>query len=770
MFRPGDRLDHYRIERHLGTGGFGEVWLARESITDRPIALKFVSPGVASEDNIVRLERETALLARLDHPAIVTYAGRGYHQHLPYLATEFIQGPTLATLIVQGGRMDEVQVLRIAVQVAEGLGYAWDTAEIIHRDLKPENILVDVAHSDDQDGVRIKIIDLGLALGRRLFDAADADLEAEDREARRAERRIAAGTPMTMSPEQIQGGDLTVRSDMYALGVVMYHLLTGQPPFAGAQDDVVRAHLKLQPRDLVQVLPGIQPQTSAIVHRLLNKLPEGRYRDWAGCAASLRAVLHRLAPPRPVTARVSARIRPARPVSTPTGVSTATGDLPPVMPAPAAVIPVPAGMPAALPGVPVAPMMAAELAAAAARAPVPAVEDGLTPEQRAAVWSWLFRHPAVVAAAVQPAEPVHPGGPVVATPAHGQPRLPPAAGPGHPAVPAGGAPVPPPNAGGDPNPRPLSDLVPFLSTQPARPAAPVQAAPVPPAPGPAAPVAAVPASAAETAPEPTEASRELPADLVQMLVGAVHELVCGRVAAAPTAPEPLTRRFTARLRRLVAGREAAIEAIDEALRTGRLDQAARQLDDLASEAGNDGACALRRARLAALQQDPVMVLRWARSAVNQGVADPLALALLGLGHLLQGEPATAITVFTRLIAEHPGAVAGPGGLAAACCLAGRLPQADAALAAARGHAASPAFHRLDACRARLAGDTGAEEAILAQLLRETPDDAAAANRLRTLRRGEGSGNTRRHTAGSSRHATGSPETGALVRRPTDHGR
>ncbi len=756
MFRPGDRLDHYHIERHLGTGGFGEVWLARESITDRPIALKFISPDVASEDNIVRLERETALLARLDHPAIVTYAGRGYHQHLPYLATEFIQGPTLATLIVQGGRMDEVQVLRIASQVAEGLGYAWDTAEIIHRDLKPENILVDVAHSDDQDGVRIKIIDLGLALGRRLFDVTDADLEAEDREARRAERRLAAGTPQTMSPEQIQGGELTVRSDMYALGVVMYHLLTGQPPFAGTQDDVVRAHVYTQPRDLGQILSGIQPQTAAIVHRLLSKLPEGRYRDWAGCAASLRAVLHRLAPPRPATSRISARVRPARPASTPTGVSTATGDLPTAAPA---IAPGPGfipGMPegTALPGVPVTPGVAADLAAAAARAPAPAVEDGLTPEQRAAVWSWLFRHPAVVAAAVQPTEPV----PAAAGPVGAIPPRSPGHAPAPPIVP------PEPATVADGPVRPLSDLVPFLSTQPARPAAP----PEPAAPARADTGAGDPAPAAATA--TAESLRDIPADLAQMIVGAAHEVICGRRTAAVTAaPEPLTKRFTARLRRLVAGREAAIEAIDEALRSGRLEQAARQLDDLASDAGNDGACALRRARLAALQEDPVMVLRWARSAVNQGVADPLALALLGLGHLLQGEPATAATVFNRLTAEHPEAVAGYAGLAAACCLTGRLPQADGALALARNRDPLPALRRLEACRARLAGDAAAEEAILTQLLRETPDDAAATARLRGLRRGDGSSQTRRHTAGG-RSPVDAPETGALVRRHTDPGR
>jgi predicted Zn-dependent protease len=255
-----------------------------------------------------------------------------------------------------------------------------------------------------------------------------------------------------------------------------------------------------------------------------------------------------------------------------------------------------------------------------------------------------------------------------------------------------------------------------------------------------------------------------------MAVGAVHEVVCGRpVASTAAAPEPLTKRFTARLRRLVAGREAAIEAIDDALRLGRLDQAARQLDDLASDAGNDGACALRRARLAALQQDPVMVLRWARSAVNQGVADPLALALLGLGHLLQGEPATAVTVFNRLIAEHPEALAGYAGLAAACALTGRLPQMDGALVLARERDASAAVRRLEACRARLAGDAASEEAILAQLLREAPDDQAAATRLRVLRRGDGSGNTRRHTASSHRNATHAPETGALVRRPTDPG-
>jgi hypothetical protein len=126
-------------------------------------------------------------------------------------------------------------------------------------------------------------------------------------------------------------------------------------------------------------------------------------------------------------------------------------------------------------------------------------------------------------------------------------------------------------------------------------------------------------------------------------------------------------------------------------------------------------------------------------------------------------------VFNRLIAEHPDAAAGYAGLAAACALTGRLPQVDAALALAREREASPAVRRLEACRARLAGDTATEEAILSHLLRETPDDAAATTRLRVLRRGDGSGGTRRHTAGGTSHSTHAPETGALVRRHTDPG-
>ncbi|MFM2090346.1 MAG: hypothetical protein RLZZ127_835 [Planctomycetota bacterium] len=741
MFRPGDRLDHYVIERHLGTGGFGEVWLARESITERPIALKFINPSMASEDNIVRLERETALLARLDHPAIVTYAGRGYHRHLPYLATAFIQGPTLATLILRGGRMDEVQVLRIAVQVAEGLGYAWDTAELIHRDLKPENILVDVAASSDEDGVRVRIIDLGLALGRRLADAGDRETEAEDRELRRAERRIAAGTPQTMSPEQIQGGELTVRSDMYALGVVMYHLLTGQPPFFGDQDSVIRAHLQLQPRPLGEVLPGLQPQTAQIVHRLLSKLPEGRYRDWGACAASLRTVLHRLAPPRPATARISQRQRTVRPASTPTGISTPTGDLPPAAPA--------TGFSAPLP-----PALAPDLAAAAARAPQPAVEDGLTPEQRAAVWSWLFRQPALVAAAVAPVQPA----------AAERAALPvPAALPMPAAPPAPGVPTAP-----DPAPRPISDLLPFLSTGPAAAVtAPLQPPthPQPPAP----PPASEPEPAAAAAADPGIA-----AEASAMILEAARELVVGRQAPAGNAPEPLTKRVTARLRRLVAGREASLHAIDEALAQGRTAQAARLLDELASDTGNDGACALRRARLAALDRDPVMLVRWARSAVNQGVEGPMPLALLGLGHLIQGEPVTAITIFTRLAAEHPQSAIGFAGLAAADLLAGRPAKADGALALARERDRSPALRRLEACFARLSGQPGAEEAVLTQLLRDHPDDGAAAARLRAMRSQEGSSRSRRSTATANTGSGRLPPVGehpALVRRrPTDPGR
>ena len=257
MLQSGERIDHYLLIDCLGTNQFGEVWTARESITERLVRLNFLDRD--GDYEIARFTRTMSLLSRLNHPAIIAPTGHGFHRRRSYFATEHVRGPTIASLMRSGARrMDEIKVLQLAAQLAEGLAHAWTVAEIIHRSLGPETVLIDLASMQEDYGqLRVKLVDFGNALGRRLIDQYDSDAEAEEESFQRAALQERVGNPLTMAPEQIQGARLTVGCDMYALGVTMHLLLAGAPPFSGNDEELRQGHLRTTPLDLRQVVPGM---------------------------------------------------------------------------------------------------------------------------------------------------------------------------------------------------------------------------------------------------------------------------------------------------------------------------------------------------------------------------------------------------------------------------------------------------------------------------------------------------------------------------------
>jgi uncharacterized protein YbaR (Trm112 family) len=208
-------LDDFEILRKLGAGGMGVVYLARQRSNDRQIALKVLSRALASQtDYVKRFYREAAVLSRLHHPNIVEFAGVGEDKGLHYFAMEFIDGFSLAALLERrGGRLAVCDALYIALAAARALAYAHER-NVIHRDVKPANIMVSrLGH--------IKLTDLGLA--RPL----DEDLALTNNGA-------SIGTPHYMAPEQAHNAELAdARSDVYGLGGVLYHMLTGEVPFSG---------------------------------------------------------------------------------------------------------------------------------------------------------------------------------------------------------------------------------------------------------------------------------------------------------------------------------------------------------------------------------------------------------------------------------------------------------------------------------------------------------------------------------------------------------
>ncbi len=253
---PGEVVaGRFEIVRELGRGGFGVVYEARDRELGRRVAFKAVRAGSNAALREERLLREAESAASLSHPCIVTLHDVGRCEHGPYLVLELLRGQSLAERLASGP-LPLGEALRIAVKVAEGLAHAHRQG-VVHRDLTPGNVFL------CEDG-QVKVLDFGLA---HAF----------------GQRRQAGGTPAYMAPEQWRGAPEDERTDVFALGVVLYQALTGAPPFPG--DDGGRAVLGPRPAPALEV-PGA-PAVGVLVGRLLEKDPVRRPRDGAEVLAAL---------------------------------------------------------------------------------------------------------------------------------------------------------------------------------------------------------------------------------------------------------------------------------------------------------------------------------------------------------------------------------------------------------------------------------------------------------------------------------------------------
>ena len=280
-------LGQYRIDALLGRGGMGEVWRAWDLRLKRPVALKVMLRELTEEPGYVeRFERETQVVAQFKHGNIGRiYAAGPIPDRQPlqlYMAMEMIEGMSLRLILVTVKRLDETSALYYAVQVLEALEEA-HAKKIIHRDVKPENVII------GKDG-HATVIDFGIAKGHGTTRDADG---ATRRGADRITHRI--GTPRYMSPEQVRGGEITAASDLYAVGVLLYQMLSGDFPYPGIEDDnetaILMAHLELAPHPLPMVVPDCTSELWAIVLRLLAKDPADRYGSAEEAAAALSAYM-----------------------------------------------------------------------------------------------------------------------------------------------------------------------------------------------------------------------------------------------------------------------------------------------------------------------------------------------------------------------------------------------------------------------------------------------------------------------------------------------
>jgi eukaryotic-like serine/threonine-protein kinase len=286
----GDRLGPYEIVGLLGTGGMGDVYRARDSKLGRDVAIKVLPPLFSTDaDRLARFDREARTLASLNHPHILTVHDIEHVDGRPYLVTEFVDGGTLKTWALSDTRTWRQSVDRL-VGVADGLAIA-HAAGIVHRDIKPDNILI------SKNGYG-KLADFGLA---KLFEGIDS-ATADTIGAARTHPGMIVGTIAYMSPEQAAGKPADARSDIFSFGVVLYEVLAGRQPFAGASDLEVLQRVQHQPAEpLGEEIP---PALRMVVEKALEKDPAERYQSMRDMVVDLRRLARQTAETRaPVAAR-----------------------------------------------------------------------------------------------------------------------------------------------------------------------------------------------------------------------------------------------------------------------------------------------------------------------------------------------------------------------------------------------------------------------------------------------------------------------------------
>ena len=278
--------NRYRIERNVGRGGMAEVFLAHDLLLDRPVALKVLFAEYANDPNFVeRFRREAQSAAGLTHPNIVAVYDWGKVNNTYFIAMEFVQGRTLASVLKEKLRLDARQASDIAVDIASALGFAHENG-VVHRDIKPGNILIGSMG-------QVKVADFGIA--RALGAAVEDGL---------TQTGSVMGTATYLSPEQAQGSQPDPRSDIYSLGVVMYEMVAGRVPFIG-DNAVGIAYQQVHgvPPALSEFVTDVPPEFEAIVAKCMAKSAERRYAK----AGALRDDLRRFSAGEEVVALTDVR-------------------------------------------------------------------------------------------------------------------------------------------------------------------------------------------------------------------------------------------------------------------------------------------------------------------------------------------------------------------------------------------------------------------------------------------------------------------------------
>jgi len=270
----GRVLGDFILVRPLGQGGFGHVYLATQRSLKREVAVKILRGELAGNlSALARFRAEAEAIATLNHPHIVQVYAVGEEGGLHYMALEYVPGRDLRQHLELHGVLSAREVVSVVRQVASALQRA-SALGLVHRDIKPENILV-------TRGLEVKVADFGLS---RYFGGAGADVSV-------TQSGMTLGTPLYMSPEQVRGEPLDHGSDLYSLGVTAYQMLVGEPPFVGGNAfELASKHVHADPVPLRQHRPELPAALCAVIHKLLAKRSEDRYRQATDLLADLAAI------------------------------------------------------------------------------------------------------------------------------------------------------------------------------------------------------------------------------------------------------------------------------------------------------------------------------------------------------------------------------------------------------------------------------------------------------------------------------------------------
>ncbi len=251
--------DRYEIHRRLARGGMAQVYLARDRSLDRPVAVKELVPEFATDPSFVeRFRREAQAAANLSHPNIVGVYDWGTQDGTYFIVMEYVDGPSLSQVIRRDGPLHPRRAAEVAGEVAAALGSAHSRG-VVHRDIKPGNVLL-------TSSGQAKVTDFGIA---RALSSADEDL---------TQAGSVMGTATYFSPEQAQGLPVDPRTDLYSLGVVLYEMVTGRPPFTGETPlAIAYKHVQDQPAPPSTVIPDLPVALEAVIMKLLAKRPGDRY-------------------------------------------------------------------------------------------------------------------------------------------------------------------------------------------------------------------------------------------------------------------------------------------------------------------------------------------------------------------------------------------------------------------------------------------------------------------------------------------------------------